>query len=317
MEENQFLMLKNFFRLNDDEPIIDFDESALVRHAQTSTALRNVIYRPDNWPTVALAATSPSIPSPSGIASLPTMPRQLKGWKFYNVSLSKTEISKVTFTDCVFEDCLFVGTSFLGVEFHHCKFINCNFSKAKFIEAYLNPNCFSFGWRIWWHYANTGVGLFQELYENSSKSRQADFEATADFNLRKWARWQQKYELQRKNINIIQLALKVISSFISEWTTGFGYRPLRFIITTLLFFTAMSFMNMHFLLFSLKSDSGIINRMSWPDAIFYTYSLMTALGFSSIIPITSFAKIAAVGEGLCGIGWLGIFTSLLVKRFTR
>ena len=310
-------MLKNFFRLNDHETIIDFDESALIRHAQTSNALQNVVYRPDNWPTVALAAESPSIPSPSEIVPLPRMPRQLKGWKFCNVSLSKTKISKVTFTRCDFEDCLFVGTSFLEVEFHHCKFINCNFSKAKFIESYLNPNCFSYNWRIWWHYANTGVGLFQELYENSSKSRQADFQATADFNLRRWERWQQKYELASKNINTIQFIYKVMSSFISEWTTGFGYRPLRFIVTTLLFFTAVSFVNMHFLSFSLKSDGGIINRMSWPDAIFYTYSLMTALGFSSIIPITSCAKIAAVGEGLCGIGWLGIFTSLLVKRFIR
>ena len=296
-------MLKNFFRLNDDEQIVDFDESKLIAHAHTSTTLRNVVYRPDKWPAVARAATA--------------MPRQLKEWKFHNVSLSKTEISKVTFTYCSFEDCLFVGTSFLEVEFHHCKFINCNFSKAKFVDSYINPNCFLFAWRIWWLYANTGVGLFQELYENSSKSRQADFQATADFNLRKWARWQQKYEFQRKNINVVRLSVKVISSFISEWTTGFGYRPFRFVIATLIFFTAISFANMHFLSSSLKSDSGIINRMSWPDAIFYTYSLMTALGFSSIVPITSCAKIAAVGEGLCGIGWLGIFTSLLVKRFIR
>jgi hypothetical protein len=300
-------MLKNFFRLNDDEPIIDFDEVQLATHAQTSTDLRNVVYLPSDWPTAAHSAANSSTP----------MPKQLKKWKFNNVSLSKTKIAQVTFTDCVFEDCLFLGTIFLEVEFHRCRFINCNFNKAKFIESYLNPNCFSFGWGIWWHYANTGVSLFQELYENSSKSRQSDFQATADFKLRKWKRWQQKYEYKHANINIVRFILELMSSFISEWTIGFGYRPFRFIITTLLFFTAMSFVNMQFLSTSLKSDGVILGQMSWPDAIFYTYSLMTALGFSSIIPITSCAKIVAVGEGLCGIGWLGIFTSLLVKRFIR
>jgi hypothetical protein len=45
--------------------------------------------------------------------------------------------------------------------------------------------------------------------------------------------------------------------------------------------------------------------------------MMTALGFSYITPATTLGKLTSVGEALIGIGWLGVFTSVLVKRFLR
>lgn len=308
-------MLKDFFRQND--PVIEFDEAQLVAHAQASNALMNVLYRPDKWPAGTHASTSATA-TPAAIgAVVPTMPRKLQNWSFKNVSLSKTHIEGVTFSECEFEDCLFIATTFSNVDFHRCRFINCNFYKSKFVDAYIDPKSFYFGLGVWWKYSNIGVGLFQQLYENSSKSRQVDFQASADFKFRKWQRWQLRFDKKSGKINSLQLIFKMFASIVSEWVTGFGYRPFRFIATTLLFFTTMSALNMHFLVGALKTDAGVIDHMSFPDAIFYTYSLMSALGFSTILPITSFAKILAVSEGLCGIGWLGIFTSLLVKRFIR
>jgi hypothetical protein len=99
--------------------------------------------------------------------------------------------------------------------------------------------------------------------------------------------------------------------------TGFGYRPWRFIVTTVIVFTVFSFVNMTLLPGALRQDGDVIKEIALSDAIFYTYSMLTALGFSTIVPITGFAKILAVAEALLGIGWLGLFTSLLVKRFIR
>jgi len=88
-------------------------------------------------------------------------------------------------------------------------------------------------------------------------------------------------------------------------------------IATVLMFTIVSFINMNVLPGALKHDGVVVDHMTLSDSIFYTYSMMIALGFSTIVPETGFAKILTVFETLVGIGWLGIFTSLLVKRFIK
>jgi hypothetical protein len=56
---------------------------------------------------------------------------------------------------------------------------------------------------------------------------------------------------------------------------------------------------------------------SFVDSVFYTFSVLTVLGFSSVTPSSDGAKILTVLEALASIGWLGIFTAVLVKRFLR
>jgi hypothetical protein len=56
---------------------------------------------------------------------------------------------------------------------------------------------------------------------------------------------------------------------------------------------------------------------SFVDSVFYTFSVLTVLGFSMVTPETAFAKIWTVIQALAAVGWLGIFTSILVKRFIR
>ncbi len=79
----------------------------------------------------------------------------------------------------------------------------------------------------------------------------------------------------------------------------------------------ISLINTNVLPGTLKQDGQIIHQMTLSDGIFYTYSMLTALGFSTIVPDSGFVKILTVSEALIGIGWLGVFTSLLVKRFIR
>ena len=111
--------------------------------------------------------------------------------------------------------------------------------------------------------------------------------------------------------------MKNISSIAYEYISGFGYKPLRFIVFTIFIFTLFSFINMNVLPGYLTHHGELVREISFSDSIFYTYSMMTTLGFSTIVPDTGYAKVIAVSEALLGIGWLGIFTALLVKRFIK
>jgi len=139
----------------------------------------------------------------------------------------------------------------------------------------------------------------------------------ADIELRRWKRWQLKYDKSIGKIGKIDLAIKYSFSVIYEWLTGFGYKPWRFAFSTIILFTVSSIINMNVLPNTIRYNGNIISDISFLDSIFYTYSMMTALGFSTIVPETGLAKILAVSQALVGIGWLGIFTSLLVKRFIK
>jgi hypothetical protein len=287
-------MLSDFFKL--DEPFVVFDEIKLADHFKTSHDLRSVLYQPDEWLN---------------------QQKRVKSFSFTNVSFSKTKFSGVTFTECRFEDCLFIGSTFSNVEFHRCKFINCNLFKTTFDNCYIDPVIIYFDKKYRRFAANIGVHIYQQLYENSSKTRQSDFAMKADFEFRRWKRWQLRYDQKVGKINRFDRALKWSSSLAYEWLAGFGYKPWRFVIATVLVFTTVSLLNMNVLPGALTHDGTTVGNMTLPDAIFYTYSMMTALGFSTIVPKTDFAKILAVSEALVGIGWLGIFTSLLVKRFIK
>lgn len=287
-------MLSDFFKLN--PPFEVFDELKLVNHFKTSHDLRSVLYQPDTWPR---------------------KPKQFKQMSFSNVSFSKTTFSEITFTECSFEDCLFIGAHFAKTDFHRCEFINCNFYKANFDTCYIDPGTIVFDKRYRRIAANVGVDTYQQLFENSSKARQTDFARIADFEFRRWKRWQLRFDQKAGKISRLDRVLKTGQSVLYEWSAGFGYKPWRFVIATILVFTAVSVLNMNTLPGALQHDGRIIGHLTLADSIFYTYSMMTVLGFSTITPETNFAKLLAVSEALVGIGWLGIFTSLLVKRFIK
>jgi hypothetical protein len=287
-------MLQDFFKLN--SPFQEFDEQRLTNHFDTSKDLQNVLYAPDVWA--------------SGL-------KGINGVTFKNVSFSKTVICEVTFTNCIFEDSLFIGTNFREVQFHNCAFINCNFYKADVVECYLNPESIRFDNQYKKTAANIGVYFFQKLLENSSKTKQPFFEIDADIKFRQWKRAQLFYDYRKEKINTAQLALNFARSLSYEVICGFGYRPLRFAIVTTILFITIALINFWTLTDGLSVNGVAVRRLDIVDSIFYTFSILTVLGFSSIVPNGSFAKIATVFEALAGVGWMGVFTSLLVKRFLK
>jgi hypothetical protein len=84
--------------------------------------------------------------------------------------------------------------------------------------------------------------------------------------------------------------------------------------TFVLFLVAATFN--HFLISHRLSVHGnLVTDPSFIDSVFYTFSMLTVLGFSSIFPADEWAKLLTVLEVVGAIGWLGILTSVFVKRY--
>jgi hypothetical protein len=242
---------------------------------------------------------------------------RIRAVKFRDVAFSKATLSRVTFTDCSFEDCLFIGTEFIEVEFHSCTFLNCNFWKARFRQVYINPDSISLEQRFKVEAANTGVSVFQALLSNFADERQDQFYMAADIRFRRWKRYQIWHDLRRANLTRGKAWWQWSSSIAYEALAGFGYRPSRFFGATLMLFLVISYINYWLIGDAVEIGNVRVCHASFVDAVFYTFSILTVLGFSSVVPVTDFAKILTVLEALAAIGWLGIFSSILVKRFLR
>ncbi len=236
---------------------------------------------------------------------------------FRGVAFSKAIFSRLSFTNCKFEDCLFVGSRFREVEFHGCTFLNCNFWKAQFKHVYLDPRSIKLEERFEVEAANAGVSLFQALLSNFSDERQDEFYMLADIQFRRWKRHQLSSDLRRKRISPSAARWRHFASVAYEALAGFGYRPVRFFIWTLSLFIIVSAINYFLIGDAVQVGSNPVSHASFVDTVFYTFSILTVLGFSTVVPVTCYAKILTVLEALAAIGWLGIFTAILVKRFLR
>jgi hypothetical protein len=161
------------------------------------------------------------------------------------------------------------------------------------------------------------VRFFQKLLENSSSERQPFFEIDADIRFRQWKRAQLSYDFRQKKISRLQLWINFVRSASYEIICGFGYRPLRFGAFTVFLFFSVALVNVWAFRGGLSVNGTAIQAPDLVDSIYFTFSILTVLGFSSIVPTTSFAKVLTVLEALAGVGWMGMFTSVLVKRFLK
>lgn len=301
-------MLSNLFRLDGTPTILGAGEMPSMSPGDTVT---NVVFPPGDW-----------IP--------PT--RKIKNVTFRNVAFSKTTISRVTFTDCTFEDCLFTGANLDEVEFHGCDLVNCTLWKIRLTRVYLRPERVKFAYRFRVEAANVGISAFQAMLSNFTEQRQDLFFMQADIRFRRWTRYQIWHDLREEKKTRWEAWWGWICSIMHECLTGFGYRPVRFFIWTLALFLAVSYMN-YLLIGDAMQVTGTTNtsiasgigegmrggppHASFVDSVFYTFSVLTVLGFSSVTPWSGGAKILTVLEALASIGWLGIFTAVLVKRLLR
>lgn len=293
--------------------------------ARAGPSLLNNLFRLDGTPAVVRVNDPKPSMSPDDLVSnivfepgLWTPPnRKIRGVTFRDVAFSKTTMKQLTFTDCRFEDCLFLGTHMSEVEFHGCDFVNCNFWKVRLEKVYLRPDKIVLEERFQVEAANVGISIFQAMLSNFAEERQDHFYMLADIRFRRWKRYQIAHELRRKNITPSEAKWQRFSSIVYEALAGFGYRPLRFFLWTIALFFAISGLNYYVIGDAIQVGNAPADHASFVDAIYYSFSVLTVLGFSSVLPVTGLAKILTVFEALASIGWLGIFTSVLVKRFLR
>lgn len=139
----------------------------------------------------------------------------------------------------------------------------------------------------------------------------------SDMRFRRWKRYQIWSDIRRKRVGRLKGSWNIASSIIYEVLAGFGYKPFRFFMATLALFFIVSIINYNIIGDAIQVNGAPTGHASVVDAIFYTFSVLTVLGFSSIVPASPEAKLLTVFEALAAIGWLGIFTSILVKRFLR
>ena len=289
-------MLENLFRLDGTPELLKAGEMPPM---SPGNVVENVVFPKGDW--------------------IPPV-RALKNVTFRNVAFSRTKISRVTFTDCWFHDCLFNGTEMDEVEFHGGGMKDCTTWKLTLNRVYLRPERVSFSRRYRTEAANVGISLYHSMLANYAEERQDEFFREADIRFRRWLRYQIWHDLRRKKKGPVEASTAWVSSILHEVLTGFGYRPLRFFLWTLALFVVITMAN-HFLIGDqiavVRAAGETGGPTSFVDTLFYTFSVLTVLGFSTVTPVSDTAKMLTVLEALAAIGWLGIFTAVLVKRFMR
>lgn len=287
------------------------------------------LFRLDGTPTIIPAAGNLPPMSPGDVVANTVFApgewkppgSKVKDVTFRSVAFSKTKISQVTFIGCTFVDCLFTGAHMSEVEFHGCTFTDCNFWKIRLARVYLRPDTIKFADRYRAEGANIGISIYQAMLSNFAEERQDHFYMLADIEFRRWKRYQIRHDRLHGNKTSREARLEWVSSVIYETLAGFGYRPLRFFFATIVLFLSVSCLNYFAIGGSIQVGTAPPNvpsvHASFVDTIFYSFSVLTVLGFSLVTPTTDGAKILTVLEALASIGWLGIFTAVLVKRFLR
>lgn len=287
-------LLENLFRLDGNPQIVT--ANAPVPTIADGQTVKNVVFEVNPW---------------SGSNS------SIKRVTFLRVALSKLIIEKVTFSDCKFEDCLFIGTRFRDLEFHNCTFKNCNFWKARFNQVYLDPDTIIYEDRFKKDAANAGISLYHSLLSNFADERQDKFYMFSDINFRRWKRFQIQADLDRNRIGWLNARFHQFTDWLYELCADYGYSPAKFFATTVVVFLAVSCLNYIIIGDAVAIHNVPAGRASLMDTVFYTFSILTVLGFSTIVPDTALAKLLSVSEALLAVCWLGVLTSVLVKRFLR
>lgn len=284
-------MLDKFFELN--APYKTFLENEFEEHFKYSRDMQNVRYEPEY---------------------IPNGMRRLKNFTFKNVSFSKTKFLKITINECTFKECLFIGCSFDDVDFYKCKFIDCNFYKSTFNGCFLDPESFSFSDYYKTNSQNVMVVLFHSIYENSSKQKQYKFERLSDIKFRRWKRYQLYYDYEKENIGKYRYLISKYMDLFYDTISRYGYSPLRFILFTFLIFNIIALISNFIFITDISKNS----HFYWyVDGLFFTVSMMTGVGFSLYQPSGVVSKLWSVGLAWLGVGWVGVFTAILVKRFLR
>lgn len=293
------------------DPHSEFED--MIRH---SSEIRKILYNPKHYgvdPNSNVKEQSPKddkyYPENTNKILL------LKDTSFIDSSFNYTEFENVHFTNCRFTACHFKLVKFINCEFHRCEFKNCYFDDFDIINCYWDPESIKYSFWHKYHYSNILIKLYKKLYKNSDDAGQKQFKMYADIQFLKNKFWQYKYDLKNGKITRSEYFWNRAKSLFYDLTCGYGYSPLSFGVSTISFFAVVTWFNFLFLQNSqLKIGEDVVDNFSFWDSVYYTYTIMTAIGFSSVIPVTEFAKMVTVIEGFLGVICIGFLISVITKR---
>ncbi|TAD87919.1 MAG: hypothetical protein EAZ99_15635 [Alphaproteobacteria bacterium] len=244
---------------------------------------------------------------------------KIENYFFKKVQFNSSEFKKVTFKSCKFEDCLFVNAHFISVEFHDVEFKNCNLWKASFEKCYVDPKIFKFDSVFERDAPNIALTLYHALLKNSREECQMERARNSDLEFKRWMHLNEIYEVSRDGprTNALSKLLRLYKwkYHFLRFFSNHGYGPGRLLIWTTVLFGAVSWLNYFVIGSDLSISGNRVDSISFIDALYYTFSILTLLGFSFIVPDSTCAKILTIFEALCSVGWLGYLQACFVKRY--
>ena len=290
-----------FIRLREPYDVLTSmgDLLRLLGHPRKSSIVENMAYEPSSF-------ASPIEP----------LKFRVQDTKFRNFSFSHTHLSHIEFQNCDFEDCLFIGSLIEKCSFRNCSFSNCNFFRCDIENCFVNPK--SFGNCVDQYIdPNIGVSLYQELLQNSRQLAQPEFAREAQFQLRRWTRFQKQKEVKdgkKGFIEKIKSCASISLSWVAEITAGYGLRLIRFSATSIGFVFATSVANYCF-----RSPLGLMlngNPIdSFVEAVYFSVIVITSLGFGDITPTTPLGQVIVSLEAVGGFFMFAVLASMLYRRF--
>lgn len=291
----------DFFRLNDPyEEIESADGFWGLVHSDDQIKIQNYLYRPD-------ALVSKEHPKKW----------RVRNKRFLNFSFAKTHIDYIEFTDCQFENCLFTGANITNSRFNNCKFINCNFYRTEIQNCFIDPRSFE-------HcmdktkYANIGVGLFQELLNNSRQQAQPAYSREAQFQFSRWQRYLKWADIRQPNIafrRLLKTLLEIFLAWIFEITTGSGTRLRNLVITSMIALTLVTVIN-YFGRYTFGLEMGGECVRTFGEVLYFTIIVVTSVGFGDITPTSSIGQFVVALEAVGGFITFALLVSMIFKRIT-
>jgi len=237
--------------------------------------------------------------------------------RFVNCSFKRTVISGIKFTNCSFEDCLFLGTQFIKCRFNDCTFRGCNPNDVGFEKCYIDPTVFE-GTLDAENHGNIGVKLFQALLDNSKNTHQPSFAASAEYNFRKWQRYELNWEYSEQRISWSRYLSRWIPNALYQVFAGYGLRAKFFACWTLVFLFAVSLINWRFWApMGIRDSTGACARRSPIAALYFSVTTLTTLGYGDLTPSTSVGRLLVVFEVVFGLLMFSLFASILIRRLVR
>jgi len=236
--------------------------------------------------------------------------------KFHNATFVESSFGFASLYNCVFENCLFAYNTFYGCTIEKVKFINCDFiennamTNCVLIETEYN-NCF---------YSNV---LFSDCKfdvntsidtpkDKPSSSFHAELDKTylseiyksikeAYFSGGVFMESKQYFFKQKQNITRYNKKGKLskIGNFLLEFSTGYGIKPMRVLLSMLLIF----------ILFS----SVFIYKLGFSKGILLSAGAFFTFGANAnyLQYLNNFFKILYIFEAFAGISMIALFIVVL------